>query len=87
MSHNGDATEDDNFDCAQDALLASVERLMEAADELHDKLTDEQKRPLKRALGGCFAALYFLCGWTDGEAVAFIREQRREDGKPPLDIM
>ena len=58
------------FENAQDALLSAVEQLMEAGVELEDKLTDEQKLPLTRALDACFAAHYFLAGSTRTPAKA-----------------
>ena len=32
--------------CAQDAIFAAVERLIEAADCVHDKLTEKEKTDL-----------------------------------------
>jgi hypothetical protein len=68
--------------CAQDAIFAAVERLIEAADCVHDKLTAKETAPLAQALNHCFAAIYFMNGWTDGDTVEHINDARREMGKP-----
>jgi hypothetical protein len=58
--------------------------LIEAADQLHDRLTDEEKLPLTRALNACFAAHYFLGGSNDGETVQLIDRIRADKGRAPL---
>ena len=72
------------FENAQDALLSAVEQLMEAGVELEDKLTDEQKLPLTRALDACFAAHYFLAGSNDLDTVGLIDRIRQNRGKRRL---